>query len=137
MDKLVRVATSNVCMKLDTRSDAELVAATLSGNREAFGQLYDRYAPIVRVVVAGVSGDWPGVEDMVQECFLRGYGKLTTLRRPQRFGPWISGIARLIGRERRRAYVAIGTSIANRRLGKPKPPRILGREYLIANNLIW
>src|SRR5262245_59606905 len=90
-------------MKPDLRSNAELVAATLSGDREAFGQLYDRYAPVVRVVVAGVSGDWPEVDDMVQECFLRGYRKLTKLRQPQQFVPWISGIARRVGRERRRS----------------------------------
>ena len=90
-------------MEPDPRYDAELVADTLSGNREAFGQLYDRYARMVRVVVAGVSGDWTGVEDMVQECFLRGYRKLATLRGPDRFGSWIVGIARQVGRERRRS----------------------------------
>ncbi len=96
-------ATSSVCMEPDPRNDAELVAKTLSGNREAFGQLYDRYARMVRVVVAGVSGDWPGVEDMVQESFLRAYRKLPVLGEPQRFGPWIVGIARHVGRERRRS----------------------------------
>jgi RNA polymerase sigma-70 factor (ECF subfamily) len=83
-------------------TDAELVTAALAGEREAFGQLYDRYARIVRAVVAGTSGDWPGAEDMTQECFLRAYRKLRTLREPARFGPWIVGIARQIGRERRR-----------------------------------
>jgi RNA polymerase sigma-70 factor (ECF subfamily) len=90
-------------MEHDPRNDAELVASTLSGDREAFGQLYDRYARMVRVVVASVSGDWSGVEDMVQECFLRGFRKLATLRDPLRFGPWIVGIARRVGRERGRS----------------------------------
>jgi RNA polymerase sigma-70 factor (ECF subfamily) len=83
--------------------DAELVAQTLAGNREAFGQLYDSYARLVRAVAAGVSGDWPAVDDMVQECFLRAYRNLIALRDPHRFGPWIVGIARQVGRERRRA----------------------------------
>jgi len=90
-------------MEPDLRNDAELVANTLAGNREAFGQLYDRYARLVRVVVAGVSGDWSGVEDMVQESFLRGYDNLATLRDPGRFGAWIVGIARQVARERRRS----------------------------------
>ena len=64
--------------------------------------LYDRHARMVRAVVLGVSGDWSAVEDMTQECFLRGYRKLTTLRDPARFGPWIVGIARQVARERRR-----------------------------------
>ncbi len=76
---------------------------TLAGNREAFGQLYDRYARMVQAVVAGVSGDWPAVEDMTQECFLRSYRNLSKLREPERFGPWIVGITRQVGRERRRS----------------------------------
>jgi RNA polymerase sigma-70 factor (ECF subfamily) len=39
----------------------------------------------------------------VQECFLRAYRKLATLRDPSLFGPWITGIARQVGRERRRS----------------------------------
>jgi RNA polymerase sigma-70 factor (ECF subfamily) len=83
-------------------TDAELVTTALAGEREAFGQLYDRYARIVRAVVAGTSGDWPGAEDMTQECFLRAYRKLRALREPGRFGAWVVGIARQVGRERRR-----------------------------------
>ncbi len=68
-------------MEPNLLNDAELVAQTLAGNREAFGQLYDRYARMVRAVVAGVSGDWPTVEDMTQECFLRGYRNLSEAAR--------------------------------------------------------
>ena len=84
------------------RTDAELVAATLAGDREAFGVLYDRHARGVRAVVLAVSGDWSAVDDMTQESFLRAYRKLATLRDPDRFRPWLTGIARQVGRERRR-----------------------------------
>jgi RNA polymerase sigma factor (sigma-70 family) len=40
---------------------------------------------------------------MVQECFLRGYRKLATLRDAARFGPWMVGISRQVARERRRS----------------------------------
>jgi RNA polymerase sigma-70 factor (ECF subfamily) len=90
-------------MEQPSPTDAELVAQTLAENREAFGQLYDRYARVVRAVVAGVSGDWPAADDMVQDCFLRAYRKLADLREPSRFGPWLVGIARHVGRERRRS----------------------------------
>lgn len=89
-------------MDPNSPTDAELVNKSLAGQREPFGQLYDRYARIVASVVAGVSGDWAAVDDMVQECFLRAYRKLPTLRDPARFGPWVVGIARQVGRERRR-----------------------------------
>jgi RNA polymerase sigma-70 factor (ECF subfamily) len=83
--------------------DAELVAKALVGNGEAFGILYDRYAAVVRAVVLAVSRDWAAVDDMVQECFLRAYGKLTSLRDPAMFGQWVAGIARHVARERRRS----------------------------------
>jgi RNA polymerase sigma-70 factor, ECF subfamily len=89
-------------MDRNAATDAELVANTLAGHREAFGSLYDRYARMVRAVVAGVSGDWSSAEDMTQESFLRGYRNLAKLRDVERFGPWIVGIARQVGRERRR-----------------------------------
>jgi RNA polymerase sigma-70 factor (ECF subfamily) len=84
------------------QTDAELVAATLAGDREAFGQLYDRHARKVRAVVAAVSGDWSAVEDMTQECFLRAYRKLHTLRDRERVAAWFAGYARQVARERRR-----------------------------------
>jgi RNA polymerase sigma factor (sigma-70 family) len=90
-------------MEPNAPNDADLVARTLSGDREAFGKLYDRHARMVRAVAAGVSGDWPAVDDMAQECFLRAYRNLGRLRDLERFGLWIVGIARQVGRERRRS----------------------------------
>jgi RNA polymerase sigma-70 factor, ECF subfamily len=92
-----------VSMEPTANSDAELVAETLAGDREAYGQLYDRHARLVRAVVLAVSGDWPSVDDMTQECYLRAYRKLDTLRDRERFGPWVAGFARQVARERRRS----------------------------------
>jgi RNA polymerase sigma-70 factor, ECF subfamily len=89
-------------MDTNALSDAELVRQALVGDREAFGRLYDRHARQVRAVVAAASGDWPSVEDMTQECFLRAYRKLATLRDPEHVGPWLAGFARQVARERRR-----------------------------------
>lgn len=90
-------------MEPNAPTDAEFVAQTLAGDREAFGQLYDRHARMVRAVVLAVSQDWSQVEDMTQESFLRAYRKLSTLRDAARFGPWVVGIARQVARERRRS----------------------------------
>jgi RNA polymerase sigma factor (sigma-70 family) len=83
-------------------TDAELVACVLSGDRESFGSLYDRYARLVRAVVFDAAGDWSLVHDMTQDCFLRAYQNLGRLRQPDRFGHWLVGIARQVTRERRR-----------------------------------
>lgn len=83
-------------------SDAELVAQTLAGNRQAFGSLYDRHARLVRVLLWRLAGE-RDVPDLTQECFLRAYRQLSTLREHQRFAAWISGIARQVARERWRS----------------------------------
>lgn len=102
MDTDAPSATSIVSMDHTAPTDADLVAATLAGDREAFGQLYDRHARKVRAVVAAVSGDWSAVEDMTQDCFLRAYRKLHTLRDRDRISAWLNGFARQVARERRR-----------------------------------
>jgi RNA polymerase sigma-70 factor (ECF subfamily) len=86
----------------DTRGDAELVAHTLAGDREAFGRLYDRYARLVRAVALGAARDATTAQDLTQECFLRAYRNLRSLREPGSFGPWVVGIARQLVREQRR-----------------------------------
>jgi RNA polymerase sigma-70 factor (ECF subfamily) len=83
------------------RHDAELVARTLAGDREAFGRLYDRHARLVRAVALAASPD-AEAPDLTQECFLRAYRNLRALREPASFGPWVVGIARQLVREQRR-----------------------------------
>jgi RNA polymerase sigma-70 factor (ECF subfamily) len=85
--------------------DAELVAKSLRGDRDAFGQLYDRYARTARAVVLAVARDWTAVDDLVQESFMRAFGNLTSLRSPALFGRWIAGIARQVAREHRRTLL--------------------------------
>jgi RNA polymerase sigma-70 factor (ECF subfamily) len=83
--------------------DSELVRRTLAGEREAFGELYDRYARLVRAVASDASYDEATIQDIVQECFLRAFRQLPSLQQPTRFRFWIVGIARrLIWENRRR-----------------------------------
>ncbi|MEX2113934.1 MAG: sigma-70 family RNA polymerase sigma factor [Pirellulales bacterium] len=84
-------------------TDAELVAQSRAGQTDAFGQLYDRFAPLVREVGFGETFDTAATADLVQEAFLRAYRGLEKLREPERFGAWVVGIARQVSRERRRA----------------------------------
>jgi RNA polymerase sigma-70 factor (ECF subfamily) len=86
----------------DFLEDADLVAQTLAGEREAFGQLYDRYARLVRAVAFGAGRDLATVQDLTQETFLRAFRQLATLRQRDRFGAWVVGIARQVVREQRR-----------------------------------
>lgn len=74
--------------------DAQLVARTRKGDREAFGELYDRYARLVRCVCFDGTGDLLEAQDLTQEVFFRAYRKLDRLRKADRFASWLLGIAR-------------------------------------------
>ncbi len=86
-------------------SDGTLVLRALEGDQQAFGELYDRYAALVRAICKDSTGDFTRAQDLAQEVFLRAYAKLADLRDRERFGPWLVSIARFVGREfRRGAY---------------------------------
>jgi len=102
-------------------TDADLVARTRAGDREAFGLLYDRYARLVRVVAADAARDAATIQDLTQECFLRGFRQLATLREPERFRFWLVGIARQVVREhrRRRGHEPLVGEVAGPDQGEP------------------
>jgi RNA polymerase sigma factor (sigma-70 family) len=73
--------------------DAQLVAAGVSGDHEAFAALADRHRHRAGAVVLAMLGDPAEAEDVVQEALLRAYTDLRRLRDPNRFGGWLCGIA--------------------------------------------
>jgi RNA polymerase sigma-70 factor (ECF subfamily) len=81
------------------RDDRELVGATLSGDRRAYVELYDRYAGLIRAVCHHMSGNLTEAQDLCQEAFLRTYRSLGDLRRPERFAAWLVATAKTVCRE--------------------------------------
>lgn len=74
-------------------SDADLVRRTLAGDREAFGDLCDRYARVIGVLALQKVGNAADADDVAQEAFLKAYGALGELEDHERFGSWLYGIA--------------------------------------------
>lgn len=73
--------------------DAALVRAAQDGDRRAFGQLYERYAPMVHgVLLAKVPINT--VDDLVQDVFVRALRRMSALRKLASFGAWLAAIAR-------------------------------------------
>lgn len=73
--------------------ERDLVTAARNGDRDAFGQLYQRYGRMVHgVLLARVPRGQ--VEDLVQDVFLLALRRLDSLREPERFGGWLAMIAR-------------------------------------------
>jgi RNA polymerase sigma-70 factor (ECF subfamily) len=74
-------------------SVADLVRASQTGNREAFGVLYERFAGYVHAILI-VRMPPQDAPDLVQDIFLSAFERLRSLREPAAFAGWIATIAR-------------------------------------------
>lgn len=79
---------------LAATSDADLVAATLGGDRAAFEQIVVRYQRLLCSLAYSSLGDVRASEDAAQEAFLAAWTKLPELREPARLRPWLCAILR-------------------------------------------
>jgi RNA polymerase sigma factor (sigma-70 family) len=80
-----------------------LVRQAQRGDHAAFGALYDQYAPLVRAIAYDASGDVMASHDIAQDVFLKAYCRLNQLRNVDRFGAWLTQIARRTSRDWQRS----------------------------------
>jgi RNA polymerase sigma factor (sigma-70 family) len=77
---------------MDHRTDAELVAQVLGGDKEAFGHLVERYQQMVERITRKMIADEWIVHELVQEAILQAYLSLKHLAVASRFKSWLYGI---------------------------------------------
>ena len=73
--------------------DSELVKASLEGNKEAFGEIVNRYQKMVARTVKGMLGDTVFSEDLGQEVFIKLYFSLPGFRGESKLSTYIQKIA--------------------------------------------
>lgn len=73
-------------------TDDELVAQSLDGRREAFGELVLRHQKMVYNLARYLLGDSHAAEDLSQEAFLHAYRALPGYRAQGRFPAWLRTI---------------------------------------------
>jgi RNA polymerase sigma factor (sigma-70 family) len=78
--------------------DERLVAAARAGDREAFAALVERHYGALLAACRRLTGDRDVAADAAQEAVLAALLGLSGLRRDDRFGPWLLGIARNVCR---------------------------------------
>jgi RNA polymerase sigma-70 factor (ECF subfamily) len=74
-------------------TDGQLVRDILAGNVGAYDPLVRRWTPRVMAVCHARVRRADAAEDLAQETVLRGLRALHTLSDPDKFGPWLCGIA--------------------------------------------
>lgn len=84
----------NSAVSIVDETDAELVAATLRGDREAFARIIARYQSLICSLTYSATGDLARSEDLAQETFLAAWKGLRQLSEPAKLKSWLCGIAR-------------------------------------------
>lgn len=72
---------------------AELVIAARTGDRDAFGELFERFERSVFAIALRRLGDYGEAQELCQNVFVQALLKLDQLREPECFGAWIRSIA--------------------------------------------
>ena len=129
------IATSTI------ESDADLVARSLTGNREAYAAIVQRYQSVVCALTYSACGDRHRSEDLAQETFLAAWKGLADLKEPNRLCAWLRGIARNVAHNAQRKLargptvlpaIEEGETLAS---GEPTPSdRAITREE---ESLLW
>ncbi|MGI9455467.1 MAG: RNA polymerase sigma factor [Aeoliella sp.] len=94
----------------DPTDDAQLVQAALAGDRDAFGELVERYQDRLFNTLVRMLGSRDDANDVVQEAFVQAFVKLETFRGDARFYTWLYRIAMnmaLSHRRRQRPTVSV------------------------------
>ena len=75
------------------RSDGDLVRQTLGGETAAYEELVGRWAARIVACCHAKVRSVDAADDLAQETLVRGFRFLPALDDPDKFGPWLRGIA--------------------------------------------
>ena len=82
--------------------DGELAALAAAGDRDAFGELVERYAGQARRLALSILGDQDDADDAAQDGFLAALRHLGRYDPSRPFGPWLLRIVANAASDRRR-----------------------------------
>src|SRR5436190_1152033 len=93
---------AEIMSPVELATDTELVSACLSGDREAYSRIVERYQDLLCSLAYSATGSVSESEDLAQEAFVEGWRQLHSLREPEKLRSWLCGILRFkVGRLRR------------------------------------
>jgi len=99
--------------------DMDLVALSVGGNRDAFGELVRRHGSGVRALLRRMGADPATADDLAQDAFLAAFEQVAEFRGEGTFAGWVKRIAaRLyIRRWRRQARMSLGAEAPDEDMG--------------------
>jgi RNA polymerase sigma-70 factor (ECF subfamily) len=84
--------TENSLFEFETRTVAELVRAAQEGDRDAFGELFERFRPGIVAMAMRRVRNLDEAEELAQDVFIQAMQKMNQLRVPDAFGGWLRRI---------------------------------------------
>lgn len=78
----------------ESLNDTTLVELSRNGDREAFGQIVERYQSLICALTYSACGNLQNSEDLAQVTFITAWCQLPKLKEPGRLKSWLCGIAR-------------------------------------------
>ena len=129
-------------MSVALSDDAELVGASLSGNRDAFGQIVTRYQSLLCSLAYSATGSLGQSEDLAQETFITAWKHLGQLRERHKLRSWLCGIARnrINNFLRREGREPVRRAESLEDISETHSPEPLPIEYVISKeeeNILW
>jgi RNA polymerase sigma-70 factor (ECF subfamily) len=99
---MFKTVTTNIETPNLTDPDLQLVQACLQGDPHSFKRLYQRHHHKVRSTLYQLCGS-DGLDDLVQDVFLRAWKGLAKFRQSAQFATWLYRIAFNVASDRRKA----------------------------------
>ena len=78
--------------KVEQLQTAELVRAAQAGDRDAFGELFERFQPTVMAIAMRRLRDHADAQELCQDVFVQAMLKIEQLRMPEAFIGWLRQI---------------------------------------------
>jgi RNA polymerase sigma-70 factor (ECF subfamily) len=76
----------------ELRQTGDLVRAAQAGDRDAFGELFERFQPTVMAIAMRRLRDFADSQELCQDVFVQAMLKIEQLRTPEAFGGWLRQI---------------------------------------------
>ena len=131
---------------MEKRTDGELVALARAGDKDAFGQLIERYQQMAQRVALGRVANSEVAQQLAQEAMLQAYLSLDHLREDDRFRSWLYGIVLNVCRSYMRdqkillysleALEDIPQIVASRLSSADPPPQAVAEEQELRREIL-
>lgn len=80
-------------MNLEILKDEEIIVLVQNGNKDAYGEILNRFEPKIKRYAYRFFRDKEEITDIVQDVFIKAYINLQSFDSTQKFNPWVYRIA--------------------------------------------